>query len=288
MSLLDQLKARPQYLLPTHPLSRLIHAITRCRQPAVKDWLIRQFLRLYRVDMSEAVVSSPTDYESFNALFSRELKPDSRPVVNGERQLASPVDGTVSQMGAIAAGRIIQAKGHHYSVDALLGSAAWAAPFRNGHFATLYLAPYNYHRIHMPIDGSLQRMLYVPGRLFSVNRATAEVIPGLFARNERVACLFETPIGPVALVLVGALFVGSIETVWGGEITPPHRHWKRQWRYGAGQPHGEVRLERGAELGRFNMGSTVIVLLPPGAQQWGEALTLGAPIRMGELLATRG
>ncbi len=280
----DYLKAWPQYLLPGHLFSRLMHALTRIRFRPFKDLFIDTFVRIYKVDLSEAVESNPHAYEHFNAFFTRALHPETRPLVAGDRTVASPVDGTVSQAGDIEDGAILQAKGHDYTVTELLGgSEERAAPFRNGSFATIYLAPSNYHRIHMPFDGRLTEMVHVPGRLFSVNPATARTIPRLFARNERVTALFDTAVGPMAVVSVGAVGVASIETVWAGEVTPPAGRIVRRWLYEEGPT-----FRKGDEIGRFNMGSTVIVLFGPDAVRWQEAIVHGAGVCMGQHLGDTG
>ncbi len=281
MTLADFLKILPQYLIPQHLLSKLMYALTRARLRAWKGRQIRWFIRRYGVDMSIAAQPDPLAYENFNHFFTRALKADARPIVNGAHDIACPVDGAVSQLGDIQDGRIFQAKGHAFSLDALLGgSAERAAPFRNGQFATLYLAPKDYHRIHMPLGGQLREMVYVPGRLFSVNARTTSVVQDLFARNERVIAIFDTDAGPMALVLVGALFVAGIETVWSGAVTPPFGKTIQQWSY----QDKNIRLERGAEMGRFNMGSTVIVLFGPGRSAWRTGLRADTAVRMGELL----
>lgn len=281
MTISDFFKTLPQYMLPQHMLSRLMHALTRCRLRAWKEWQIRWFIRRYGVDMSIAAQPDPLAYETFNSFFTRALKANARPVVNGADDIACPVDGAVSQMGAIEGGRIFQAKGHTFGLEDLLGgSAERAAPFHNGQFATLYLAPKDYHRIHMPFSGRLREMVYVPGRLFSVNTRTASVVPNLFARNERVIAIFDTDAGPMALVLVGALFVASIETVWSGAVTPPFGKTIQQWNY----QDKDIRLERGAEMGRFNMGSTVIVLFGTGRAAWRDGLSADTTVKIGELL----
>lgn len=280
----DSLAVWPQYLLPHHAISRLIHAITRSRRGWLKDRLIRWFIRRYGVDMAEAREPRPEAYASFNAFFTRALKPESRPIVSGRGEFACPVDGRVSQCGPIEGDRIFQAKGHYYSLQALLGGDAQdAQAFFGGSFATLYLSPRDYHRIHMPASARLRAMAHVPGRLFSVNPATTQRVPGLFARNERVVTWFDTEVGPMALVLVGAINVASIETVWAGEVTPPAGTRLRRWDYGGeAQP---LLLERGQEMGRFNMGSTVVVLFSADAVSWAPELRSGAVVRMGQLLA---
>ncbi len=283
-SLIDYFKALPQYLMPGHLISRLTHAFTRIRHPGIKNRFTEWFIAHFKVNMEEALESNPRHYENFNTFFTRELKPGVRPIVDGEGELACPVDGTVSQACPIINGRIFQAKGHDYSLEQLLGgSAETAKAFQNGSFATIYLSPRDYHRIHMPITGTLREMVHVPGRLFSVNPATTRVIPGLFARNERVVCLFDTDAGPMAMVNVGAVNVGSIETVWTGEVTPPAGRTVRSWHYEGGKA---ITLEKGAEMGRFNMGSTVIVIFGPEAVEWADEIQPGAPVRLGQLLAT--
>jgi len=232
----DYFKALPQYLLPHHPLSRAVGLLVRCRIPWFKNLLIDGFRRLYNVDLSLAAESDPHAYPDFNAFFTRALRPDARPLPAAEE-----------------AG-LLQAKGRNYSLTQLLGSVELADRFQGGNYATIYLSPRDYHRIHMPLRGRLRKMVHIPGRLFSVSPATARVIPDLFARNERVVCLFETEAGPMAMVLVGAIFVASIETVWAGVVTPPAGKRITQWEYEQDAPE----LERGAEMGRFNMGSTVI------------------------------
>ena len=283
-SLSDRIKAWLQYPLPQHGLSRLTHRLTRVESRGFKDWLIRGFIRRFGVDMSEAAEPDVAAYRHFNAFFTRSLRAGARPIAAGAAALACPVDGAVSQIGAVEGGRIFQAKGQSFTAQELLGGDAGAvAAFRDGAFATLYLSPKDYHRIHMPVTGGLKKMLHVPGRLFSVNPPTTRAVPRLFARNERVACLFDTEAGPMALVMVGAMNVASIETVWAGEITPPAGRTVRAWTY----PEGEVRLEKGAELGRFNMGSTVILLFAKDRIRWEADYTPGAPVRMGRKLATR-
>lgn len=277
----DRLFAGLQLLLPTRWLSALVFRITQIRQPAFKHALIRMFLRGFTVDLSEAEFEIPDNYDSFNHFFTRALKPGARPLPKDLQAFVSPVDGTISQFGEIRDGRIIQAKGRDYSVLELLGGdAETAATFMNGRFCTIYLAPYNYHRIHMPIHGRLKKWSYVPGRLFSVNAATARALPNLFARNERLNAIFSTPAGDIALTMVGALFVGSLETVWAGRVTPPHlRGAPAQY-----ETMNPVVLGRGEELGRFNMGSTVILLAPPGAVDWMDTLAPGKTVRMGEAI----
>ncbi len=272
-----------QYLLPQHFLTALVHAVTRSRIRLVKNALIDSFLGSYHPDLSDAQAPDPHGFESFNAFFTRALRPGARPFDADPRAVVSPVDGTVSQLGTLDGSYLVQAKGHAYTLEALLDEEAhWAQTFRGGSFATLYLAPFNYHRIHMPLPGTLRAAWYVPGALFSVNATTAASVPGLFARNERIVCVFEHGALSFALVLVGALFVGSMSTVWHGDVTP------RRPRRRALLPMSTTAaamLPKAAEMGRFNMGSTVILLLPPGAAAWLPGLECGSVVRVGETLA---
>lgn len=284
VSFSDQLFATLQSLLPKHLLSHGIYKLMRSRTPWLRQQLIAAFLRGYRVNMSEAVQSNPFAYESFNAFFTRALKADARPIDADPQAIVSPVDGTVSQCGAIDGDALIQAKGHHYSLLELLGGDAAAAQrYQNGQFACIYLAPFNYHRIHMPATATLRDTVYVPGELFSVNAATARSVPRLFARNERVICDFAASSGDFAMVFVGALFVGSIETVWAGEINPPPR--RRGAAIALTQGRGQT-FAKGAEAGRFNMGSTVVLIFEPGRMQWENSMRAGAVLRLGQKIGT--
>jgi len=267
-----------QYLLPQHALSRLVLRATRVRTPWLKNALIRGFFKLYAIDMSDAAQADPLRYGSFNEFFTRSLKPDARVIAADPHAIACPVDGTVSEAGQIDGDRLLQAKGRYYSLTELLAARAWAKDFDGGCFATLYLAPYNYHRVHMPLRGRLHETVFVPGRLFSVNAATASLVPRLFARNERVVTLFDTAFGQVALIMVGALNVGSIATVWAGDITPAAK------RSVTTLPSSDVALDKGEEMGRFNMGSTVILLFQRDRASWNADLTAGARIKLGQSL----
>ena len=270
-----------QRLLPQHTLSRLIHAIARGRVRVFKNALIGGFVRGFRPVMAEARQPDPLAYESFNAFFTRELAAGVRPMPPDPHSVASPVDGTISQIGYLDGQSILQAKGRHYSLAALLGGQPReTSEFAGGAFATLYLAPYNYHRIHMPVAGRLRTTRHVPGQLFSVNAVTAAGVDRLFARNERVVCVWEDS-PPFAMVLVGALFVGSISTVWHGEITPPTRAGARELATAAA---ADAPLVRGDLMGWFNMGSTVILLFPKGRVQWLPALAAGMTVRVGQPL----
>ena len=267
-----------QYLMPQHALSRLTLRATRVRAPWFKNCLVRAFLRLYTVEMSEAAEPDPLRYASFNEFFTRALKAGTRPIAQQPHDIACPVDGVISEAGSIDGGTLVQAKGRCYALGELLAARPWASRFEGGCFATIYLAPFNYHRVHMPLSGQLKETVYVPGRLFSVNAATAAYVSRLFARNERVLTLFDTAFGEFALVLVGALNVGSIATVWSGDITPAAQ------RVVSVLPPQHVVLQKGAELGRFNMGSTVILLLPPARAAWLATLTPAARLRVGATL----
>ncbi|MGQ0618434.1 MAG: archaetidylserine decarboxylase [Panacagrimonas sp.] len=273
----DHLFALVQRCLPTRLLSWLMFKLTRIESVGFKNAFIRTFMRLFSISLAEAEHPRAEDYPHFNAFFTRALREGTRALDEAPDSFVSPVDGRISQLGRIDGTRIFQAKGHTYTAAELLGDERLAVPFEDGGFCTIYLAPNNYHRIHMPADARLREWLHVPGRLFSVNPATARAMPGLFARNERVVAIFDTAFGPLAMVLVGALFVGSMETVWAGLITPPHRRSGITRRGGEG-----VALGRGHEMGRFNMGSTVILLAGPGALDWETHLGPGAPLRVGE------
>lgn len=276
----DTLFIALQHLLPHHLLSRLAGCIAECRWAWLKNPFTRWFAKRYQVDMSEAVEEDPTAYACFNDFFTRALKDGARPLAEGNG-VVCPADGAISQIGRIEHGRVFQAKGQSFSVLELLGgNPEHAAPFQGGEFATVYLSPRDYHRVHMPLGGTLTDMIYVPGKLFSVNQTTAEHVPELFARNERVVCLFDTPAGPMAVVLVGAMIVASVETVWAGLVAPPRRQLKAQ-RYGEAAP----QLQRGEEMGRFKLGSTAIVLFAPGAVQWNPQLLAGSAVRMGQAMA---
>ena len=274
-----------QHLLPQHGISRLVLAATRSQSPVFKNALIRLFVRGFKPDMSDAVETEPTAYASFNEFFTRALREGTRPVDSDPLAIASPVDGTVSEAGPLNADRLLQAKGHEYTLRALLaGNSAWERTFVGGSFATIYLAPYNYHRIHMPLAGELRESFYVPGDLFSVNRTTAQLVPGLFSRNERVFCGFDAGGIPWGLILVGALNVGSMGTVWHGDITP--RRYRKVTPLPVTELLAPASLDKGAEMGRFNMGSTVILLFPPGAAQWQTTLRAGKVLRVGERIGT--
>jgi phosphatidylserine decarboxylase len=274
-----------QRLLPQHGISRIVLALTRSRSPAFKNALIKLFVRGFKPDMSDAVLTDPTAYPSFNEFFTRELREGTRPIDADPAAIISPVDGTVSEAGSLDDDRLLQAKGHHYTLRALLaGNAGWERTFAGGSFATIYLAPYNYHRIHMPLPGELRESFYVPGKLFSVNRTTAQLVPGLFSINERVFCGFDAGGTPWAIILVGALNVGSMATVWHGDVTP--RKHREVTPLPVTDLLSPITLPKGAEMGRFNMGSTIILLLPPGAASWKDSLVAGRTLRLGERIGT--
>ncbi len=282
MSLADRLAVLPQYLLPKQLLTSLAGAAARHAAGGLTTAAIRRFVARYGVDMAEAANPDIASYATFNDFFTRALKPGARPLADAP--WLCPVDGAISQFGAIAGDRIFQAKGHDYTTAALVGGdAALAARFEGGSFATLYLSPRDYHRIHMPCAGRLVRMIHVPGALFSVNPVTARGVPGLFARNERVACLFESAHGPFVLVLVGATIVGSMATVWHGVVNPPRPGTLREWSY---PEHGDgaVSLARGAEMGRFLLGSTVVLLFPKNTLRFETEWAPGRAVRMGEAM----
>lgn len=280
MSLIDKAFTALQYALPHHLLSALVRGLTRIRLRPVKNLLIAVIGGIAGVDWSEARRKEYADYVHFNDFFTRELEDGARVIDPDPDALVSPSDGRISACGRITSDRILQAKGHHYTIRALLADDPACGDFQNGFFHTVYLSPRDYHRVHMPVAGELQRMIHVPGRAFSVSPRTVRELPGLFARNERVVSLFETTHGPMALVLVGAMLVSSMDTVWAGTVNPPRarRVERTDWsRRGIG-------LDKGAEMGRFNMGSTVIVLLPPGAVAALEEFEPGDPVLVGQRL----
>ena len=278
----DRLAVLPQYLLPKQALTTLAGKFASARLGGLTTSVIRWFVGRYNVNMGEAANPDITSYTSFNDFFTRALKDGARPLADAA--LVCPVDGAISQFGPIAKDQVFQAKGHSYSTTALVGGdAALGARFENGHFATLYLSPRDYHRIHMPCAGTLTRMIHVPGELFSVNPTTARGVPGLFARNERVVCVFESAQGPFVLVLVGATIVGSMATVWHGQVNPPRPGTLRQWDYAPGQ----VSLQKGEEMGRFLLGSTVVMLFPQGPLQFNPQWAPARPIQLGEAMAQR-
>ena len=280
MGLIDKLLAGIQYLLPHHLLSRVVHAFMRIRLAPVKNTQIALIGSIVGVEWAEAKIQNISEFEHFNAFFTRELVDGVRPIDPDPRAFVSPSDGRISQCGRITNDRILQAKGRHYSVRSLLANDPAHPEFINGFFHTIYLSPRDYHRVHMPLDGKLQRMIHVPGRLFSVAPYNVRQVPNLFARNERVISLFETTHGLMAVILVGAMLVSSMETVWSGVVTPPRGRkitrgdWSRR----------DIHLKKGQEMGRFNMGSTVILLLPPGAVSSMEHYESGDDVVVGQKL----
>ncbi|OQW77521.1 MAG: phosphatidylserine decarboxylase [Proteobacteria bacterium ST_bin11] len=281
MNLKEIVTVLPQYALPHHALSGLMSKLTHCQNKAWKNLFIKSIVQMYGVNMQEAKFQDLDHYPSFNDFFTRELKDGARQITSAADAIACPADGEVSQAGPISNGRIFQAKGHEYSALELLGGDAQRArAFENGSFATIYLSPKDYHRLHMPLTGSLKEMVHIPGRLFSVNNTTVGAVPNLFARNERVACIFDTEAGPMALILVGAIFVSSVETVWHGVVTPPSISAPRTWRYQEDAP----TLEKGVEMGRFNMGSTIIVLFGKEKTAWNEDFICGKAVQLGEAI----
>lgn len=280
----DKLFVLSQYLTPQLGISRLAGRLAdNDRNPALKNRVIKWFIGRYGVDMSEAAEPDPEAYPTFNAFFTRELKPGLRPIAEGEKTLVSPVDGAISQLGQVTGDRVFQAKGQTFSLSELLGGdEATTEPFAGGEFSTIYLAPKDYHRIHMPVAGTLREMIHIPGKLFSVNPVTAENVPNLFARNERVVCLFDTEAGPLAMVLVGAMIVGSVETRWAGVVVPTSQGVKAT-RY---EGDDARQFAKGEEMGRFRLGSTVILVMPKRSVTWNSDQVTGKTVRMGEAFGT--
>lgn len=277
----DSLFILLQHLLPQHLLSRAVGYLADSRCNWIKRPFIKTFAKQYKVNMSEAVVENLEQFENFNAFFTRALKPGMRPL--DEASVVSPADGAISQIGPIDYGRILQAKGRGYGLSTLLGGHAdLAEPFINGRFATIYLSPSDYHRVHMPVTGTLRESIYVPGDLYSVNQTTAEGVDNLFARNERLIAIFDTELGPMAMVLVGAMIVAGIETVWGGQVAPPQ---KNSWRVDHQTPSEPVILQQGEEMGRFKLGSTVVLLFGKDAIEWTESLKAEDTVRLGQAIS---
>ncbi|WP_462157155.1 archaetidylserine decarboxylase [Pseudoalteromonas sp. GB56] len=284
---LDKVKIAFQYALPKHGVSRLVGKLAAAKAGKLTTALIKLFIKQYKIDMSEALHEAPEHYTTFNEFFTRPLKPGIRPLAEDENIVAHPVDGAISQLGDILDGQLVQAKGHYYSLEALLGGNAQdAEPFLGGKFATIYLAPKDYHRIHMPVDGTLTRMIYVPGDLFSVNPLTAQNVPNLFARNERVVAIFDTEMGPLAMVLVGATIVASIETIWAGTVTPPAGKDVFSWDYPSTGDRA-IHLKKGEEMGRFKLGSTVVMAWGANQADFLDSEVPEAVTRMGTPFAKR-
>ncbi|WP_299205239.1 archaetidylserine decarboxylase [uncultured Amphritea sp.] len=277
----DSLFILLQHLLPQHLLSRAVGYLAESRCNWIKRPFIKTFAKQYQVNMSEALIEDLDQFDNFNAFFTRALKPDMRPLDNAT--VVSPADGAISQIGAIDYGRILQAKGRGYGLSTLLGGHAdLAEEFIHGRFATIYLSPSDYHRVHMPVTGTLRESIYVPGDLYSVNQTTAKGVDNLFARNERLVAIFDTEQGPMAMILVGAMIVAGIETVWGGQVAPVQKH---SWRIDHQKPVEPVILQQGEEMGRFKLGSTVILLFGKDAIEWSETLKADDPVRLGQAIS---
>ena len=273
-----------QYIAPQKLLSTLAGTLAECRLKWIKDCLIKGFIKRYHVDMSIAADPNPSNYTHFNDFFTRALAEGQRPITQDTNSIACPADGCISQLGKIKHGRIFQAKGQEYSLLELVGGdTKWSEAFKEGLFATVYLSPKDYHRVHIPLTGTLQSMVHIPGDLFSVNESTAEHVPRLFARNERVACFFSTKAGPMAVILVGAMIVASIETPWAGLVTPIKKQI-RTWNYDSGD--SRFTFEKGDEIGRFKLGSTAIVLLGKDIASWEAELSAQSPVKMGEKIGS--
>jgi len=282
-SIKDTLFIAMQYIIPQHALSRAAGWLANTQISWIKDPFTRWFVERFDIDMSLAAEEDPCAYATFNDFFTRALKPDARPICSADKTIVCPADGAISQLGDIKEGRVFQAKGQDYSLQELVGGDAdIAKPFIGGKFATVYLSPKDYHRVHMPLGGRLRSMIHVPGDLFSVNTITAENVPRLFSRNERVVCIFDTEVGPMAVILVGAMIVASIETVWAGQVAPVQRtikttHYDQQ---------DNIELATGAEMGRFKLGSTAVVLFGEQAIDWLGELEAGSPTTMGEKMGS--
>ncbi|MQA40298.1 archaetidylserine decarboxylase [Rugamonas aquatica] len=279
--MVSRLAVLPHYLLPKGALTNFAGRIAGAKGGGKTTWLIRWFVGKYNVNMDEALDPDIANYASFNEFFTRALRPEARPIADVD--FICPIDGRISQFGDIKEDQIFQAKGHNFSTTALVGGdAELAAKFQNGSFANLYLSPRDYHRIHMPCDGKLTRMIYVPGELFSVSPAAARGIPGLFARNERVVCVFDTAHGPFVMTLVGATIVGSMATVWHGVVNPPRQPHVCEWQY----DDQNIVLKKGEELGRFLLGSTVVMLFPQGLMNFNPDWQPAGPVQLGQAMAT--
>ena len=276
----ESLKTAYQYIIPKHLISRLVGKLAASKTGWLKRAFINWFAEKYQVNMAEAKIEDLNQYACFNDFFTRELKPDARPI-DANFDMMCPVDGEVSQLGPIDQDSIFQAKGHDYSLARLLGDETIAKDYENGHFATLYLSPKDYHRIHCPVDAELTGMTYIPGDLFSVNQVTARTIPNLFARNERLVVYLKTEHGPFAMVFVGSTIVASIETVWSGIVTPPVGPAIHHWSY----TDQNIQFKQNDELGRFRLGSTVVMVAPNGMLEWNEQLASGSPLTLGQGLA---
>lgn len=285
--MLNKFKIMLQHIMPKQWLTELAGWGAEKEAGWLTRTVISLFVKAYKVNMQEAVDESPAAYKTFNDFFTRPLKEGARPILTEKNKLVLPADGMISQLGAIEQNKLLQAKGHNYTLDALLAcDRQMASTFQNGLFVTTYLSPSDYHRVHMPCDGVLREMLYVPGELFSVNILTSENVPNLFARNERLICLFDTPCGPMAQILVGATIVGSIETIWHGVVTPPRKGIMQRWEYPSVGKNA-IRLSKGDEMGRFKLGSTVINLFTENSVTLSDTLRSLHKVKMGELLAVQ-
>ena len=283
MKLFDFFKVAPQYLIPKHLLSETMHSFMQIETKWVKNNTIKLLTKMYGINIAEALSEEPDDYPHFNAFFTRALKPEARPIDSDPDAWVSPADGVISQSMSIEGNRLVQAKKHDYTLEALVGGdIEYTKTFLNGDAAVIYLSPKDYHRVHIPTDGKLISMTYVPGDLFAVNPATVRCVEGLFARNERLVIRFENQQGPFCVILVGAIFVGSMQTVWEGKITPDYEPTLRHWDYA----HQDLTFQKGQEIGRFNMGSTVVLLSPKGVIPKLGQISVNTPIKMGEKLAT--
>lgn len=282
--MLNQIKAMIQYLLPKQLLTAMFGWLASKQLGMVTTTMIKCFSKLYKINLDEAKYDKAEDYKTFNDFFARELEDGERPIDDAENSVVMPADGVISQFGSIKDNTLLQAKGHIYSLESLVAChPEMIKYFSNGFYATTYLAPSNYHRFHTPCKGTLKEMIYVPGALYSVNKATTENIPNIFARNERVICLFDTELGPVAQILVGATIVGSIETKWEGVVTPPRDGIMKRWTY----QDGEVTVQKGEDMGCFKLGSTVITLFAPNSIRFIDTLKEGYIARVGQKLAER-
>ena len=281
--MIDNLKIIAQYILPKHLLTYIAGKLASAEMGSFTTYLIEKFIKQYKIDMNEAKFSDPEYFDTFNDFFTRELKAGIRPILEGKENIIMPVDGQISQLGDIKEGRLFQAKGHDFSLRELLGGQDnISAPFEKGLFSTVYLSPKDYHRIHMPIAGTLEKMIFIPGDLFSVNPLTAENVPNLFARNERAVAIFSTAIGPMAMVLVGATIVGSIETVWHGVLKAQSNKEIQTWDY----TDQNISFEKGQEMGRFKLGSTIVAVFPENSIVFPDDVTAGTTTRLGNLFAT--
>jgi phosphatidylserine decarboxylase len=279
----ERLSGAMQHIYPKRALSALMFQACRVRFKPWKNWQIQWFIRKYGVNMEDALECDPLAYGEFNTFFTRPLHAQARPIADAANAVVSPADGRILEFGRVTAGRLLQVKGQEMDVTRLLGGPSqWSEPFRNGRFVTVYLSPRDYHRVHMPVDGTLRAMAHIPGALFSVSVTCVRTIPGLFTRNERVVSFFDTPVGPMALILVGAVFVGSIETLWAGAV-PGRRKAVTWYEYQSQQPQ---TIARGHEMGRFNMGSTAIAVFADDAVQWANDLTPGMSVKMGQTLGS--